>query len=424
VVGVSEASGAPLRVVVVGAGFAGLAAARGLAGANVRVTVVDRRNFHLFQPLLYQVATAALNPADIAFPIRTVFRGQPNVDRVVLAEVESVDPSRRVVMLDGGDWLAYDVLVLAPGAGHAYFGHDEWAEHAPGLKTIEDALVIRRRILEAFERAERRASPGDGDLTFVVIGAGPTGVELAGAVAEIAVHALEQEFDRIDPASAEVVLIEAGDRVLPTYPPRLSESARRQLEDLGVVVVTGVPVWGVDGSGVALADGRRIPAATVLWAAGIRAAPLLATLGAETDRSGRVLVEQDLSLPGRPEVFVAGDGAALTDARGRQVPGVAPAAIQQGRHIARQIRADLAGRPRTPFRYRNKGMLATIGRARAVAALPGLRFSGLPAWLAWMAVHIYFLIGVRNRVLVFLSWAWNYLTFRRGSRIITDIGSR
>jgi NADH:ubiquinone reductase (H+-translocating) len=423
-VGVNDGSGASLRVVVVGAGFAGLAAARGLAGATARVTIVDRRNFHLFQPLLYQVATAALNPADIAFPIRTVFRGQPNVDRVVLAEVESVDPSRREVVLDGGERLGYDVLVLAPGAGHAYFGHDEWAEHAPGLKTIEDALVIRRRILEAFERAERRASPDEGDLTFVVIGAGPTGVELAGAVAEIAVHALEHEFDRIDPAAAEVVLIEAGDRVLPAYPPRLSASARRQLEDLGVVVVTGVPVGAVDGSGVALADGRRIPAATVLWAAGIRAAPLLATLGAETDRSGRVLVERDLSLPGHPEVFVAGDGAALTDARGRQVPGVAPAAIQQGRHIARQIRADLAGRPRTPFRYRNKGMLATIGRARAVAALPGLRFSGLPAWLAWMAVHIYFLIGVRNRVLVFLSWAWNYLTFRRGARIITDVGSR
>jgi NADH:ubiquinone reductase (H+-translocating) len=412
------------RVVVVGAGFAGLAAARGLDGCTVRVAIVDRRNFHLFQPLLYQVATAALNPSDIAFPIRTVFRGQPNVEWILLGEVESVDAVGRTVRLDGGERLEYDVLVLAPGAGHAYFGHDEWAEHAPGLKTVEDALVIRRRVLEAFELAERRSSPAEGDLTFVVIGGGPTGVELAGAVAEIAVHALEQEFDRIDPATAEVILIEAGDRVLPGYPPRLSASARGQLEELGVEVVTGVSVRSVDGSGVELSDGRRISAAAILWAAGIRAAPLLATLGGEVDGAGRVRVALDLSLPGHPEVFVVGDGALVIDGRGRQVPGVAPAAIQQGRHVARQIRADLAGRPRTPFRYRNKGMLATIGRARAVAALPGLRFSGLPAWLAWMAVHIYFLIGVRNRLLVFVSWAWNYLTFRRGARIITEIEGR
>lgn len=409
----------PHRVVILGAGFGGLGVARSLRRAPVSVTIVDRRNFHLFQPLLYQVATAALNPSDIAYPIRTIFRRQRNVERIVLGEVVGLNPVARTVDLADGERLSYDTLVLATGATHSYFGHDGWRDTAPGLKTIEDALTVRRRILEAFERAERHPENSQRELTFVVVGAGPTGVELAGALAEIATRSLVDEYHRIDPAGARVILVEGGPRVLPNYPPGLSSSAREQLESLGVEVRVESPVSEVDGSGVVLADGSRIEAGTVLWAAGVTASPLGAMLGVETDRTGRVRVEPDLSISGHPEVFVIGDLAALEG-----VPGVAPAALQQGRHTARQIANDLAGRRREPFRYRDKGSLATIGRARAVADLGVIRFSGFVAWAAWLTIHIAYLIGFRNRLLVLISWAWNYVTFRRGARIITGTTDR
>lgn len=407
------------RVVVVGAGFAGLTVTRELEGADVSITVVDRRNFHLFQPLLYQVATAALNPSDISFPIRSVLRGQENVDSIVLASVVDVDVHARVVELDDGALLPFDTLVIATGATHSYFGNEHWSARAPGLKTVEDALGIRRRVLTAFERAERDPAEEGWWLTFAVIGAGPTGVELAGALTEIAVDAMAGEFDRIDPAQAQVVLLEGGADVLPPYPPRLRRSAARQLEQLGVEVRTGALVTDIDDRGVVLSDGSRIDAATVLWAAGVKASGLIGRLPVERDRAGRAIVAPDLSLPDHPDVFVAGD-AALID--GGSVPGVAPAAMQAGRHVARAIRARVEGEPTRPFRYRNKGTLATIGRAKAVADLPGLRFSGFPAWAAWLAIHIWFLIGVRNRLFVFASWAWSYVTFRRGARIITEAG--
>lgn len=404
------------RLVVIGAGFGGLNTVKKLKKAPLEITVVDRRNFHLFQPLLYQVATAALNPSDIAYPIRSVFRGQDNVAAVVMDEVVDVDLDGREVRLADGGSLPYDYLVVATGATHSYFGHDDWSEHAPGLKTLEDALTMRRRILAAFEEAELHPERADRLLTFVVVGAGPTGVELAGALTEIAVHAMSREFRRIDPSRARVILVEGADRVLPPFPEDLSESARRQLEGMGVEVLTGTVVAGVDSGGVTLADGTRIEAATVLWAAGVQASPLGAKLGVPLDRAGRVEVTEDLSLPDHPEVFVVGDLARVDG-----VPGVAPAAIQMGKHAARMIRADLEGRPRQPFRYRDKGSLATIGRARAVANLGKVRFGGFLAWVAWLAVHIWYLIGFRNRFLVFLNWAWNYLTFRRGARIITGL---
>jgi NADH dehydrogenase len=404
------------RLVVIGAGFGGLNTVKKLKKAPLEITVVDRRNFHLFQPLLYQVATAALNPSDIAYPIRSVFRGQDNVAAVVMDEVVDVDLDGREVRLADGGSLPYDYLVVATGTTHSYFGHDDWSEHAPGLKTLEDALTMRRRILAAFEEAELHPERADRLLTFVVVGAGPTGVELAGALTEIAVHAMSREFRRIDPSRARVILVEGADRVLPPYPEDLSESARRQLEGMGVEVLTGTVVAGVDSGGVTLADGTRIEAATVLWAAGVQASPLGAKLGVPLDRAGRVEVTEDLSLPDHPEVFVVGDLARVDG-----VPGVAPAAIQMGKHAARMIRADLEGRPRQPFRYRDKGSLATIGRARAVANLGKVRFGGFLAWVAWLAVHIWYLIGFRNRFLVFLNWAWNYLTFRRGARIITGL---
>ncbi|MEZ4651890.1 MAG: NAD(P)/FAD-dependent oxidoreductase [Candidatus Eisenbacteria bacterium] len=405
------------RVVIVGAGFGGLAAAKQLRRARVDIQIVDRRNFHLFQPLLYQVATAALNPSDIAYPIRSIFRKQTNVTQVLLGEVVSVDLDRQIVGLADGVEVGYGSLIVATGATHSYLGHDEWEIHAPGLKTVEDALEIRGRVLSAFEEAEARPERAGSLLTFVVVGAGPTGVELAGALVEIAVHALAHEFDRIEPASARVVLVEAAPHVLPSYPESLSESARRQLEGLGVEVRTGSLVSQIDDRGVTLDYGERIEAATVLWGAGVKASPLARALDAPLDRAGRVVVGSDLSLPGRPNVFVVGDLASIPG-----VPGVAPAAMQQGRHVARQIIGDIAGRPRTDFVYRDRGSLATIGRARAVAAIGAARFSGLPAWLAWMAIHILFLIGFRNRLLVLISWAWNYVTFHRGARIITNRG--
>jgi NADH:quinone reductase (non-electrogenic) len=405
-------------VVVVGAGFAGLAAARALAGAPVRVTVVDRRNHHLFQPLLYQVATAALNPADIAQPIRRVLRRQRNAE-VVLAGVTGVDLSRRRVLLADGE-IEYRQLILATGATHSYLGHPEWAALAPGLKTVEDALEIRRRVLTAYERAEREpdAERRRACMTFVVVGGGPTGVELAGALAEVARRTLTADFRHIAPERSRVVLVEAAPRVLPAYPEELSGSARRQLERLGVEVRTGAPVSGIDDRG-AVAGGERLEAATVLWAAGVEASPLARSLGAPLDRAGRVRVNTDLTVPGHPEVYVAGDLAFL-EQDGRPVPGVAPAAIQQGRHAARNALRALRGEPLLPFRYRDKGLLATIGRGAAVAAVGRARLSGFPAWLAWLFVHIYFLIGFRNRLAVLLQWAWSYLTFERGARLITE----
>ncbi|HET7846449.1 MAG TPA: NAD(P)/FAD-dependent oxidoreductase, partial [Acidimicrobiia bacterium] len=346
------------KVVIVGAGFAGLNAAKALKGAPVEVTIIDRRNFHLFQPLLYQVAAAALNPSDIAYPIRSIFRRQANITGILLAEVTQIDLTRRVVRLDDSTEVAYEYLILAAGATHSYFGNDRWAEVAPGLKTIEDALHIRGRILAAFEAAERDPEAAERLLTFVVVGGGPTGVELAGALIEIAVHSMEREFHAIDPGSARVILVEGTDRVLPVYPEGLSESARHQLESLGVEVRTGALVEVVDPSGVTLVGGERVEAANVLWAAGVKASALGAGLDAETDRSGRVIVDDDLSLPAHHEVFVVGDLAVVPN-----VPGVAPAAMQMGRHAARAIKSDIAGEPRSTFRYRNKGSLATIGRA-------------------------------------------------------------
>jgi NADH dehydrogenase len=407
-------------VVIVGGGFGGLFAVRALARMPVQVTVIDRRNHHLFQPLLYQVATAGLNPSDIAYPIRSILRKQANT-RVLLAAVTAVDVADRTVVLDDGERLSYDHLILATGATHAYFGHDEWAAHAPGLKTIEDALDIRRRVLSAFEAAER-ASGADGrqaQLTFVVIGGGPTGVELAGAISEIAVRTLTRDFRSIDPTTARVVLVEGLDRILSTYPETLSAKATVQLERLGVEVRTRCRVTGLDAQGVTTTAGR-IEAQTVLWAAGVAASPLAQSLGVPLDRAGRVLVEPDLSVPGHPEILVIGDLAAVVQADGTPVPGVAPAAMQGGRHAAAVVEADLGGRPRSTFRYRDKGSLATVGRSSAVADFGRhLRFSGFPAWVLWWLVHLMYLIGFRSRLLVWFGWAWQWLTFQRGARLIT-----
>ena len=404
------------KVVIVGAGFAGLNAAKTLRRAPLEINIIDRRNFHLFQPLLYQVAAAALNPSDIAYPIRSIFRGQRNVTGVLLAEVTGIDTEKKTVELDDGDSVPYDYLILASGATHSYFGNDQWEPDAPSLKTLEDALLIRRRVLSAFEKAELEPMRADELLTFVVVGAGPTGVELAGALVEIATQSMGHEFDSIDPSQARVILVEGGDRVLPAYVGRLSESARSQLESLGVEVRTDALVDEIDDRGLTLVGGERIDSGNVLWAAGVKASPLGEILGAETDEAGRVIVDQDLSLSGHAEVFVAGDLAAVEG-----VPGVAPAAIQMGRHAGKMVKADLAGAERDGFRYVDMGSLATIGRARAVADIRGLRFSGFLAWVAWLVIHIFYLIGFRNRLLVLLSWAWSYLTFRRGARIITGL---
>jgi NADH dehydrogenase len=402
------------QVVIIGAGFAGLNAAKSLKNVDVDVTIIDRRNFHLFQPLLYQVASAALNPSDIAYPIRSVFRRQANVRRIVMGNVVGIDLERRRVKLDEAAEFHFDYLVVASGATHSYFGNDQWSEFAPGLKTIEDALYIRRQILSAFEEAERHPERAGELLTFVVVGAGPTGVEMAGAMAEIAVHAMENEFKHIDPKSSRVVLVEGAPHVLPVYPESLSIKAKRQLETLGVEVLTGSLVESIDGSGVTLGDGTRIDSKTVLWAAGVKASSLGELLGTPLDRAGRVVVESDLSIPESRNVFVVGDLATVPD-----VPGVAPAAMQMGRHVARLIRSDFRGKGRNAFEYRNKGSLATIGRARGVADFGAVRFSGFLAWASWLAVHIFYLIGFRNRILVLISWAWSYVSFRRGARIIT-----
>jgi NADH dehydrogenase len=410
---------APPHVVIVGGGFGGLTAAQALAHANVRVTLVDRTNHHLFQPLLYQVATAALSPAEIAAPIRSVLAKQRNA-RVLMAEVTGVDlPQRRVILRDGE--LTFDFLVLATGAGNFYFGHDEWEPYAPGLKTLEDAVEIRRRILMAFEAAEREIDPATRArlLTFAVIGAGPTGVELAGSVSELARNVLARDFRAIDPASARVILLEGGDRVLAAFTPDLSQKAESQLADIGVEVRKGARVTRIDREGVWLGE-ELVASATVLWAAGVRATPLAAALGVPLDRQGRVKIEPDCSLPGQPEAFAIGDMAVLLDEHGEPLPGTSPVAMQQARHVARQIVAAIEGRPRAPFAYVDKGAMATIGRSRAIARTGSLHLAGFAAWLTWLLVHVWYLIGFRNRLVVMLTWFWSYVTFRRGARLITD----
>src|SRR5713101_4525369 len=406
------------KVVIVGAGFAGLTAARHISRLPVQVTVVDRKNHHTFQPLLYQVATAGLSPGEIAAPIRWILRARPNIE-VLLEEVREFNLKSRSVVTNEAV-LPYDYLVIAAGASHAYFGHPEWEPLAPGLKTIEDALEIRRRVLLAFELAERQALNGASDfpLNFVVVGAGPTGVELAGTLAEISRHVLANEFRAINPARTRILLLEGGPRVLPAYSEDLSRKAQEQLKHLGVDVSTSHIVTRVEPGAVWVGD-NRIPASVILWAAGVAASSLGQKLGVPLDRAGRVIVQPDLSIPGHPEVFVIGDLASLQDEHGKMLPGVAPVAIQQGKWVARTIARDLEHQPRRNFHYHDKGSLATIGRAAGVAQFPGFNLSGYFAWLAWLFVHIFFLIGFRNRLIVMIQWAWSYLTYERGARLIT-----
>lgn len=409
------------RVVIIGGGFAGLNAAKALADAPVQVTLLDRRNHHLFQPLLYQVATAVLSPADIAEPIRSVLRHQPNLE-IELVEVTAIDLEAKEVVM-GEERLPYDYLILAAGASHAYFGHDEWQRLAPGLKSLEDALEIRRRILLAFERAEREPDPDRRRalMTFVVVGGGPTGVELAGAIAEIAQFSIAKDFDRIDPRTARVILVEAADRLLLAFPERLSKAALHDLQRLSVETRFNSPVTAIE-PGIVRIGNEEIAAETVLWAAGVAASPLTKTMGVELDRAGRVKVERTLNVPGHPEVFVVGDLAAFTTRRGRMLPGIAPVAIQQGRWAGRNVVRMVKGLPPLPFVYQDRGNLATIGRNSAVADIRGLRLTGFVAWVIWAVIHIFNLIGFRNRLLVAFQWAWGYLTFTRGARLITNPG--
>jgi NADH dehydrogenase len=405
------------RVVIVGGGFGGLNAARSLARAPVHVTVVDRSNHHLFQPLLYQVATAGLSPADISTPIRFVLRHQRNAE-VMMAEVTGVDVAGHRV-LTGDRVVPYDYLVVATGAHHSYFGHDAWAPLAPGLKSIVDATTLRRKVLLGFEAAELEADPVQRGalLTFVIVGGGPTGVELAGAIAELAHRALAQDFRHFDPASARILLVEAGPRLLPAFPEELARAAVHKLERLGVEVRTSAPVEQVDGDGAVIA-GKPLLARTVIWAAGVMASPAGEWLGAQMDRAGRVIVRPDLTVPENPEIFVIGDTASVAE-DGQPLPGVAPVAMQEGRYVASAIRRRLAGEQAiAPFHYWNKGNLATVGRSFAIADLGRLRLSGFIAWVAWLAVHIYYLIGFRNRLLVLVQWAWAYCTYQRGARLI------
>jgi NADH:ubiquinone reductase (H+-translocating) len=432
------------RVVIVGAGFGGLNAAQALGHANARITVIDRKNYHTFQPLLYQVATAGLSPGEIAAPIRSILSSHKNVE-VLMVEVTGFDLGRRKVETPDGE-IPYDYLIVAAGASHAYFGHEDWEPFAPGLKTIEDALEIRRRVLLAFELAERQVAAGAAaaPLNFVVVGGGPTGVELAGTLAEISRHALAHEYRAIDPKSAHILLLEGGPRILPAYAEDLSRSAQEQLQHLGVEVRTSSVVTQIEPGAIHVGE-TRLAATVILWAAGVAASPLGKKLDAPVDRAGRVLVQNDLSLPGHPEVFVIGDLAALKDENGSLLPGVAPVALQEGNYVAKLIRRDIEssstsapgtapkpGAPflassarsreverRPPFRYWDKGSLATIGRAAAVAEFGKIHISGFIAWLAWLFVHILFLIGFRNRLLVFIQWAWSYVTYERGARLIT-----
>ncbi|MFY9674962.1 MAG: NAD(P)/FAD-dependent oxidoreductase [Terriglobales bacterium] len=406
------------KVVIIGAGFGGLTAAQEVSRLPVDVTVIDRKNHHTFQPLLYQVATAGLSPGEIAAPIRWILRDRPNIE-VLLEEVVGFDMTQQLV-ITADQPITFDYLILASGAMHAYFGHEEWMPFAPGLKTIEDALEIRRRVLLAFELAERDAAEA-GDipqLQFVVVGGGPTGVELAGTLAEIAHHAMTHQFRKIKPEQSRIILIEGGPRVLPAYSEHLSRRAKEQLEHLGVEVRTSQMVSRIEPGLVWVGD-QRTAASVVLWAAGVAASPLGGKLGTQTDRAGRVFVQPDLSIPGHPEVFVIGDLAALNDEKGHMLPGVAQVAIQQGKWAAGMIARDLHGQPRANFHYHDKGSLATIGRAAAVAQIFGFELSGYFAWLAWLFIHILFLIGFRNRMVVMINWAWAYLTYERGARLIT-----
>src|SRR4051812_7758714 len=417
----------PPRVVIVGGGFAGLNAARALRRTAVKITLVDRRNFHLFQPLLYQVATGGLSPANIAAPLRAILEWQKNC-QVLWGEVNGFDIGRRVVHLDDSE-IVYDTLIVAAGARHSYFGHPEWEQFAPGLKSIEDATQIRGRLLTAFEIAER-ASDLDHRrrlLTFVIVGGGPTGVELAGTMAEIARHTLKHEFRHIDPSDSQIMLVEAGERVLPAYPADLSEKAQRSLERLGVIVRTKTMVTNVAADHVMLKFGgveERLATSTIVWAAGVEASPLAKKLaeatGAKLDRPGRLIVEPDLSLPGRPEIFVLGDMANYSHQDGKPLPGIAPVAIQQGRFVARLIKARIAGRPLPTFHYRNLGDMATIGRSAAVADLGKLHFSGFIAWMMWLFIHLMNLVGFRNRLLVLVQWGWSYFSYDRAARLITE----
>jgi NADH:ubiquinone reductase (H+-translocating) len=407
------------HVVIIGGGFGGLYAARAFRRQPVDVTIVDRRNHHVFQPLLYQVAMAALSPGDIASPIRWILRHQQNVE-VLLGEVERIDPSRHCIHLCDGDEIPYDFLIVAAGATHAYFGHDDWMPYAPGLKTLENGLEIRRRVLLAFERAEREkdAAKRQALLTFAIVGGGPTGVELAGALAEIARKSLVRDFRHIDPASARILLIEGGPSVLATFPEPLRRAAARDLERLGVEVRTGTIVTRI-APGLVEAGPWQLRAETILWAAGVAASPLGATLGAPVDRAGRVLVNPDLTIPGHPEVFVIGDLASLAGVDGRPLPGVAQVAMQMGAHAARNIERAIEGQPLRPFRYRDYGNMATIGRASAVADLHWAQLKGFPGWLAWLFIHLIKLIGFRNRIVVLIQWAWAYFSYQRAIRLIS-----
>jgi NADH:ubiquinone reductase (H+-translocating) len=406
------------HVVIIGGGFGGLAAARALAKVPVRVTLIDKRNHHLFQPLLYQVATAGLSAAEIAMPIRKILKKQENVT-VLMAEAIRVEPENKKVVLVEGE-ITYDFLIVASGATHAYFGHDEWAQHAPGLKSIEDAFEIRRRIFSAFEAAERTSDPDERNalLTFAVIGGGPTGVEIAGTIKEIAVRTLAGDFRNFDPRSARIVLIEGLDRILPQFPPELSQSAQKQLADLGVEVQLKKFVTDITSAGVRF-DDSFLSARTVIWAAGVRASSVGATLGAPLERNGQVKITPTLNVPGRNDIFVIGDIASL-EIDGEKVPGMAPAAMQEGALAARNIEHAIAGQPYETFRYVNKGMMATIGRSAAVAVVGRLRLSGFLAWMAWLLIHLILLVGFRNRLIALINWIWAYFTYQRGGRLILE----
>ena len=413
------------QVLIVGAGFGGLSAARELARHNIEVTLIDRQNHHLFQPLLYQVATAGLSPADVAAPVRSIVKKQPRT-RVLLDNVEAVDPAQKVVRLASGASVTYDTLILATGATHSYFGKEDWAEYAPGIKMIDDALRVRRKILLALESAETNRQEDVAErsefLTFVIIGGGPTGVEMAGAVAELTRHAAEMDFRFVTRRCVRIILIEAGSRLLATFSEQSSESARQALTKLGVDVRLGGRVTEIC-EGRVVVSGETIPAATIIWAAGIKASPAAEWLGIEGDRAGRLIVGGDLNAPGWSDIFAIGDTAAVMDASGKTVPGIAPAAKQQGRYVAHVIASRLGHRrPPAPFRYRHYGSLATIGRKRAVVDFGKVRLSGLLAWLLWSTAHIYFLVGFRNRIAVGANWLWHYLTFERGARLITGLG--
>ncbi|HEX3446546.1 MAG TPA: NAD(P)/FAD-dependent oxidoreductase [Chthoniobacterales bacterium] len=408
----------PPRVVIVGGGFGGLTAAKELAGKGVRVALIDRTNHHLFQPLLYEVATAGLSPADIAQPIRHILRDAKNIE-VVMGEVDWIDADEKQIQTTDNISYAYDYLILAAGARHSYFGHDEWESFAPGLKSLEDAIELRRRILKAFEAAEMADSKEDRQaaLTFTVVGAGPTGVEMAGAIAELAHKTLAEDFRRIDARSARVLLLDGAPRILPSFPEDLSRSALAQLKSMGVEVHTGAIVKGVNNRGVTV-NGELLPSRTVVWAAGNAAAPISKSFGAETDRVGRVLVNEDLSVPGHPGIFAIGDMACFKHQTGQPLPGVSPVAMQMGRHASKNILLLIRGEGPEPFRYFDKGSMATIGRNKAIADLKFARFGGFLAWLSWLFVHLIFLVGLRNRLLVLFQWTWSYLTFGRGARLI------